>query len=65
MDGGIAKRVRGLSAFEVETLNRLALSAARLMSTDQIVVLIGVLHGEVRRRREAASDHWAAIRSRL
>ena len=65
MDGGTAKRVRGLSSFEVETLNRLVIGAARLMSTDQIIVLIGALHDEVRRRREAASAHWATIRPLL
>lgn len=65
MDGSVAKRARGLSALEIDTLSRLVLGAARRMSTDQIVVLIGLLHSEVRRRREAASAHWATIRPLL
>jgi len=65
VDGGIAKRVRGLSAFEVEALNRLVVRAARLMSTDQILILIGALDDEVRRRREAAAAHGSTIRPLL
>jgi len=65
MDGTIAKRARGLSPFEIEALTRLVLSAARQMSTDQIVVLIGALHSEVRRRRESASAQWRTLGPKL
>lgn len=65
MDGSLAKRARGLSPIEIDALSRLVLSAARRMSTEQIVVLIGALHTEVRRRRESATAQWRTIGPKL
>jgi len=65
VDGSLAKRARGLSPIEIDALSRLVLSAARRMSTEQIVVLIGALHTEVRRRRESATAQWRTIGPKL
>jgi hypothetical protein len=65
MDRAVVKRARGLEPQEVEAFSRLVTGAARLMSSEQIVELIGALHLEVRRRRDAAAAQWATMAPKL